>query len=69
MTERVGGVAALDHLKMFKSYGYQLSRIERPTGRLVLIDDIDQLLGDWGDRTRIEDLVALRPGSHQPRPT
>jgi FkbM family methyltransferase len=60
MTERVGGVAPRDHLKMFELHGYALSLIERPTGSLVPVDDVDLLLDEWGDRTRIEDLVALR---------
>ncbi|HVE17903.1 MAG TPA: hypothetical protein VNB52_02405 [Ilumatobacteraceae bacterium] len=45
---------------MFESYGYELSMIERPTGSLVPVDDIDRLLSEWGDRTRIEDFVAVR---------
>jgi len=61
MTERVSGVAPRDHLKMFESYGYALSVIERPTGSLVPADNIDRLLSEWGDRTRIEDFVAVRP--------
>jgi FkbM family methyltransferase len=61
MTERVSGVAPRDHLKMFESYGYALSMIERPTGLLVPVEDVDRLLSEWGDRTRIEDFIALRP--------
>lgn len=61
MTQRVGGVAPRDHLKMFESNGYALSMIERPTGSLVAVDDVDRLLDTWGDRTRIEDFVALHP--------
>ena len=60
MTERVSGVAPRDHLKMFESHAYALSLIERPSGSLVPVDDIDRLLEEWGDRTRIEDFVALR---------
>ncbi len=60
MTERVSGVAPRDHLKMFASYGYTLSLIERPTGTLVSVDDVDRLLEEWGDRTRIEDFIAVR---------
>jgi hypothetical protein len=62
MTERVGGVAPRDHLRLFESYGYELSIIEQPTGALVRVDDIDGLLDTWGERTRIEDFIALRPG-------
>ena len=62
MTERVGGVSPRDHLQMFESYGYELSLIEKPTGALVPVDDIDRLLADWGSRTRIEDFVARVPG-------
>ena len=61
MTERVGGVEPIDHLKMFESHGYELSMIEQPTGSLIDVDDIDQLLANWGSRTRIEDFVALHP--------
>jgi FkbM family methyltransferase len=61
MTERVGGVAGRDHLKMFESYGYELWLIERPTGTLVAVGDIDEFLDTWGDPHRIEDFVALRP--------
>jgi FkbM family methyltransferase len=61
MTERVSGVAPRDHLKMFESFGYALSMIERPSGTLVPVDDIDPLLREWGDRTRIEDFIALPP--------
>ena len=60
MTERVSGVAPRDHLEMFASYGYTLSLIERPTGTLVSVDDVDRLLKEWGDRTRIEDFIAVR---------
>jgi FkbM family methyltransferase len=60
MTERVSGVAPRDHLKMFESFGYALSMIERPTGTLVPVDNIDRLLDAWGDRTRIEDFIAIR---------
>jgi FkbM family methyltransferase len=60
MTERVSGVAPRDHLKMFESYGYALSMVERPTGTLVPVDDIDRMLSEWGDRTRIEDFIAIR---------
>ena len=60
MTERVSGVAPRDHLEMFASYGYTLSLIERPAGTLVSVDDVDRLLEEWGDRTRIEDFIAVR---------
>jgi FkbM family methyltransferase len=59
MTERVGGVAARDHLTMFESFGYELFLIERITGALAPIGGVDQLLDSWGDRGRIEDLVAV----------
>lgn len=63
MTTRVGGVDPRDHLKMFESYGYQLSLIERPTGSLIPVGEIDRLLEDWGNWTRIEDFFATRPGA------
>jgi hypothetical protein len=33
--------------------------IERPTGSLVPVADIGRLLSEWGDRTRIEDFIAI----------
>ncbi len=63
MTERVGGVSPRDHLQMFASHGYELSLIEKPSGALVRLDDIDRLLADWGSPTRIEDFVARIPGA------
>jgi len=61
MTEGIAGVAPRDHLKMFESYGYELWLIERPTGTLIAVGDIDEFLGTWGSPHRIEDFVALRP--------
>lgn len=63
MTGRVGGANPRDHLKMFEAYGYRLSLIGKPDGALIAVDDIDRLLADWGDPCRIEDFLAIRPGS------
>ena len=48
MSQWIGGVAPRDHLKMFESCGYELWMIERPTGTLIAVGDIDGLLGEWG---------------------
>ena len=47
------------HLKMFESYGYALSMIERPTGSLVPVDDIDRLLSEWGETNPHQDFIAI----------
>jgi FkbM family methyltransferase len=60
MTQWIGGVTAHDHLKMFESYGYELWQIERSTGTLIAVGDIDEFLSPWDPR-RIDDFVALRP--------
>ena len=60
MIQGIAGVAPRDHLKMFESYGYELWLIERPTGTLIAVGDIDEFLGNWGSPHRIEDFVAVR---------
>ena len=65
MTERVGGTSARAHLGTFTDRGYELSLIERASGELIPVDSIDELLATWGDRGRIEDLVAI-PAGHPP---
>ena len=67
MTQRIGGVAARDHLGQFESYGYELSIIEQPTGRLIPVPDVDALLADWGSPIRIEDFLAVRRHEHPMR--
>ncbi|MGB8861105.1 MAG: FkbM family methyltransferase [Ilumatobacteraceae bacterium] len=59
MTERVAGVAAREHLRLFEAFGYELSLIEQPSGELVPVPDVDALLRDWGNPLRLEDLVAV----------
>jgi FkbM family methyltransferase len=58
MTRRLGGCAPAGHLKSFQELGYHLSMIERPTGDLLAVPDVDAFLRDWGNPLRIEDFVA-----------
>ena len=61
MTQWIGGVASRDHLKVLESYGYELWQIERSTGTLIAVGDIDEFLEIWDDPHRIEDFLAVCP--------
>jgi FkbM family methyltransferase len=63
MTQWIGGVPSRDHLKVLESYGYELSMIERATGNLIAVGDIDEFLRIWDDPHRIEDFLALQRGT------
>lgn len=59
MSERVGGDAARTHLDMLQARGYELALIEQPTGELLPIGDVGELLAGWGSRFRTEDILAV----------
>ncbi len=58
MTERINGVTAREHLTWIVERGYQLAVIDRTTAERLVVDSVDDLLAGWGDRLRIEDLLA-----------
>jgi len=60
MTARVAGLEPVEHLSAIIEMGYRLSVIDRSGGGLVDFGGAAELLADWGDPLRIEDLV-FRP--------
>lgn len=63
MISRVSGVHPRDYLALFLSYGYSIYVIDKQTGRLEPIGDIDNFLGAWGNPFRIEDMIMLPAGA------
>jgi FkbM family methyltransferase len=57
MTTRVSARSPRDHLSRFVDWGYSIAIIDRSTGSPQPVDSVDQLLGEWGDFLRIEDLL------------
>lgn len=62
MIRRVSGVNPREYLALFVSYGYVIYLIDRITGKLVSIGDIDVFLNSWGSPVRIEDFLMLPAG-------
>lgn len=58
MSARVSGGAPADLFHKLFALGYQISLIDRTTGRLIPIPDPDQLMAEWDDFFRIEDFLA-----------
>lgn len=57
MTTRVSERSALEHLCRFAEWGYSMAIIDRATGVPHPVTSAEQLLADWGDELRIEDLL------------
>jgi FkbM family methyltransferase len=58
MLERVSGMSAEQYLARFVDLGYEISIINRASNGTELINPAE-LIEDWGDYTRIEDLLLL----------
>jgi FkbM family methyltransferase len=57
MTTRVSARSPREHLSRFVDWGYSIAVIDRSNGSPQPVDSVDQLLGEWGDFLRIEDLL------------
>jgi FkbM family methyltransferase len=57
MTTRVSARSPRQHLSRFVDWGYSIAVIDRTTGSPQPASSVDQLLGEWGDFLRIEDLL------------
>ena len=68
MITRVSGTTPRSFLEFFLHYGYSIFVVDRQSGRLDAVDDIDSFLGAWGDPVRIEDLLMLPRGARALQP-
>jgi FkbM family methyltransferase len=59
MTEQVAGGTALGHLATIEHLGYELYVIDRATADFIPTGPLTEFLARWGDRYRIEDLIAI----------
>jgi FkbM family methyltransferase len=59
MTERVGGIAPLEHLQRIVQLGYALHLVDRGGGPPIPFASPADLLADWHDHLRLEDLLLL----------
>lgn len=59
MTERVGGITPLEHLERIVDLGYALHLVDRGGGPPIPFASPADLLADWGDHLRLEDLLLL----------
>ena len=57
MTTRVSARSPLEHLGRFVDWGYSIAIIDRSSGEPLPAVSVEQLLADWGDFLRIEDLL------------
>ncbi len=57
MTTRVSARSPQEHLGRFVEWGYEIAIIDRSTGEPKPVTSVDQLVADWGDEFRIEDLL------------
>jgi FkbM family methyltransferase len=57
MTARVSARPPEVHLQRFVDAGYSIAIIDRDTAQARRVDSVQQLLDDWGDALRIEDLL------------
>ena len=57
MTTRVSARSPHEHLARFVDWGYSIAIIDRSTGSPRPSVSVDELLADWGDYLRIEDLL------------
>ncbi|MBB3149945.1 FkbM family methyltransferase [Phyllobacterium trifolii] len=60
MSQRVSGIDGGDFLRWLYSMGYSGSVLSRSDASDELITDIDTFISDWGNITRIEDIVFQR---------
>ena len=57
MTSRVSQREPREHLDRFVDWGYSIAIIDRATSTPRFMSSVDELLADWGDFLRIEDLL------------
>ncbi len=57
MTTRVSARSPQEHLGRFVEWGYSIAIIDRTSGEPLPAVSVEQLLADWGDVFRIEDLL------------
>ena len=57
MTTRVSGRSPKEHLERFVDWGYTIAIIDRSSHEPQSVGSVDQLLDEWGDFLRIEDLL------------
>lgn len=59
MTQRVSGVSPLDYLEWIRGMDYLVYLLDRVSCEIVPVDLRRDLVDDWGDHVRIEDLLFL----------
>jgi FkbM family methyltransferase len=59
MLSRVSNMHGKEYLSLIKSIGYDLNMIDRSCGGLIDINDVEKFIGNYGEITRIEDLVFI----------
>jgi FkbM family methyltransferase len=59
MLSRVSNMHGKEYLLLIKSIGYDLNMIDRSSGGLIDINDVEKFIGNYGEITRIEDLVFI----------
>lgn len=59
MTSRVSQREPREHLDRFVEWGYSIAIIDRTTSTPQQASVVDELLADWGDFLRIEDLLLV----------
>lgn len=62
MISRVSGIAPRDFLGFFLQHDYEIHMVDRATGRIGAVGDVDTMLSTWGSLVRIEDLLMLPRG-------
>jgi FkbM family methyltransferase len=63
MLGRISGVNPREYLALFLSHGYSVHLVDKQSGRIEPIGDIDNFLGAWDNPARIEDLLMLPAGT------
>jgi len=59
MLSRVSGMPGQEYLAFFQARGYDIFLIDRRSGDLVGIEDVDAFIAHYGPPVRIEDLVFV----------
>ena len=54
MLGRVSGIKGADYLRWICSLGYRISIVKTDRSGLERVSDVEALIADWGQRTRIE---------------
>jgi FkbM family methyltransferase len=62
MIGRVSKVAPREYLEFFRRLGYSIHLVDRTSGQLLPVQDLESFFASWGDPVRIEDLLMLPPG-------